>query len=110
MDQAALSIHSHVELHAQVPLVPLPGLLHLCSRSLFRFFVELGASMMLASTIVPSLRITPSSARCSLDHANNFHVPLTVGEVAGTLAGLAGVKFGINQARQQATRVLGAEG
>ena len=29
MDQAALIIHSHVELHAQVPLVPLPGLLHL---------------------------------------------------------------------------------
>ena len=27
MDQAALIIHSHVELHAEVPLVPLPGLL-----------------------------------------------------------------------------------
>ena len=29
MDQAALIIHSHVELHAEVPLVPLPGLPHL---------------------------------------------------------------------------------
>ena len=29
MDQAALIVHSHVELHAEVPLVSLPGLLHL---------------------------------------------------------------------------------
>ncbi len=36
------------------------------SRSLFRFFVEVGASMMLAATILPSFSITPSSDRCSL--------------------------------------------
>ncbi len=28
MDQAVLSIHSHMELRTEVPLVPLPGLLH----------------------------------------------------------------------------------
>ena len=41
------------------------------SRSPSLFFVELGASMMLASTIVPRLSRWPRAARCALISSNN---------------------------------------
>ena len=41
------------------------------SRSRRRFFVDDGAAMMLASTIVPSLSRSPCRARCSLIAASS---------------------------------------
>jgi hypothetical protein len=51
--QATLGIDTNVGLHAKVPLIAFLGLMHL-DRVAALFLVELGASMMVASTKVPS--------------------------------------------------------
>src|SRR5258708_22905109 len=52
MDDTAL-IRSDVQLHSEVPVAALASLLHLGSRLALAFLVELGAAMMVASTMVP---------------------------------------------------------
>ncbi|MGU0171744.1 hypothetical protein ACVXG8_11075 [Escherichia coli] len=60
MDQATLGIDTNVGLHAEVPLIAFLGLMHLRSRCCSLFLVELGASMMVASTKVPWVIMTPA--------------------------------------------------
>lgn len=64
VDQLRLAIDTGVRFHTKVPLVALASLVHLrISRSFLWFLVELGALMMVASTIVPRLTLMPFSAR-----------------------------------------------
>src|SRR5690349_22709907 len=63
--QAALGIDPDMSLHAEVPLVPLPGLCISGSRSPVLFLVELGAVMIVASTIVPCRSNRPDACRCA---------------------------------------------
>jgi hypothetical protein len=48
--QATLGIDTNVGLHAKVPLIAFLGLMHLRIALLLFVLVELGASMMVAST------------------------------------------------------------
>src|SRR6516164_2389244 len=52
MDDAAL-IRPDVQLHSEIPVATFAGLLHLGVASRGRVLVELGAAMMVASTMVP---------------------------------------------------------
>lgn len=63
VDHPVLAVHPDVRLYAEVPLVALPGLVHLGSRCLSRFLVELGALIMVASTMVPVLTFSPFSCK-----------------------------------------------
>ena len=68
--QTRFGVHPDMRL----PEVPLVSLLVWCisgSRSPLRFFVDDGASMMLASTIVPVFNRCPRDARCTLISSNN---------------------------------------
>ncbi len=56
MARQPLGIGADVQLHPEMPLVPLPRLVHLRSRALLSFPVDDGAEMMVASTILPFFR------------------------------------------------------
>jgi hypothetical protein len=51
--QSRLGVHANVGLHAKVLSVSLLGLVHLGIVAWLAFLVELGAAMMVASTMVP---------------------------------------------------------
>ena len=53
--QARVSVDPDVRLHAEVPLVALLGLVHLRVALAAAFLVELGAAMMVASTMRAAL-------------------------------------------------------
>ena len=61
-----IRIHSDVRLHPEMPLIPFLCLVHLRVSPPDRFLVDDGASMMLASTIVPSLSRSPWEPRWAL--------------------------------------------
>ena len=71
MHQPCGRVNPDVQLHPEVVLIPLLHLPHLRVRCPVRFLVDDGASMMLTSTIVPSLIRSPWTARCSLISANS---------------------------------------
>ncbi len=59
MNHLGLAVDADVRFHSEMPLVALLRLVHLRSR----FFVELGASMMVASAMVPVVIRTPLACR-----------------------------------------------
>ena len=54
--QSGLTVHTNVQFHAKVPLLALAGWCISGSLALSAFFVELGAPMMVASTMVTERR------------------------------------------------------
>src|SRR5436190_223967 len=71
VDQLGLAVHPDVQLHPEIPLLTLPRLVHLRSRALASFLVELGAAMIVASTMVPPATFRPREARCSFTRSNS---------------------------------------
>lgn len=72
MHQPRALIHADVRLHPEVPLVAFLGLVGIsASRVLPLFFVEGGAAMIVASTMVPGDNFMPCRLRCSPTTANN---------------------------------------
>ena len=59
MNQAAGAVHANVRFHAKVPLLAYPVWCISGSRVLSLFLVELGAAMMVASTMVPPHSFKP---------------------------------------------------
>ena len=59
VDRSCPAIQADVRFHPEVPLIALLGLMHLGIAFAFRVLVELGALMIVASTIVPVLILTP---------------------------------------------------
>ena len=53
MDQPTSGVYANMTLHTEPPLITLSDLMHFRIASLLYIFVELGASMIVASTIVP---------------------------------------------------------
>ena len=62
MDYLGFTVHAYMSLHAEVPLVALLGLVHVGVQALSLFLVDEGALMMVASTIVPLVTLTPRIA------------------------------------------------
>ena len=59
LNDFCIAIDTNVRLHADVPLISLLGLMHLRDTRFSFFLVELGALIMLASTMVPLAIFTP---------------------------------------------------
>src|SRR6516165_6356251 len=71
MDQLGPAVHADVQLHTKIPLLPLARLVHLQIAALAAFLVELGAVMMVASTMVPPATFRPRDARCWFTRSNS---------------------------------------
>ena len=69
--QATLGINTNVGLHAKVSLIVFLGLMHLRIALLLFVLGRAGASMMVASTKVPWVIMTPASASQRLMVLNN---------------------------------------
>src|SRR5436190_14960729 len=72
--QSRVGVSAGMHLHAEVPLLTLAGLMHFRVALLLRILVDDGASMIVASTIVPLPTIRPRSDRCALISANTCSV------------------------------------
>ena len=63
--QPALAVHANVQLHAEIPLLAFACLVHIgVARLVGVLGGELGAAMMVASTMVPVLTLKPRSCNC----------------------------------------------
>ena len=58
MNQTASGVYANMALHAKAPYVAFSGLVHLRIACFLRIFMELGASIIVASTIVPPFIIS----------------------------------------------------
>ena len=67
MDQPGPAIYPDMRLHPEIPLLALAGLVHLGVARFVAFLVELGALMMVASTIVPVPTFRPFAAKMLVD-------------------------------------------
>ena len=71
VDKSAACIYARMAFHAKVPLVALFVWCISGSRSFFAFFVELGALMSVASTMLPPRIIRPARSRQRLIASKN---------------------------------------
>ena len=97
MHRPAVDIRADMDLHAEIPLLALLGLVHLRVAFPLAFLVEVGAWMIVASTIVPcdtssplvfSRPVTPSNRRvvksCRSSKRRKLRIVVSSGRAATT--------------------------
>src|SRR5246500_5379993 len=71
VDQLAAAVDPEMRLHPEIPLIALPGLMHLGIARLVGILGRDGALMIVASTIVPVATFKPFAARCRWTSSNS---------------------------------------